>query len=379
MIENKKGLLRLSCLLFSILLCFSLCGCNTENVPVNIQEPVAQSGSISNDTEIIDSPVVMSENEPNMARSVENEKEIAAPIEGPAKELEDISVKFIDVGQADSCVIVTPNNDVILIDTGEKKDASAIIAGLSDFEFEDIDLMILTHPHADHIGGAQTILNTYKTKEVLMSSFVATTKVFNGVLDTLEEQDIVVTQAILGKTYNIDGVEIEVVGVDSVSTDNNNSSVIVKVTYGTVDLLFTGDLEEAGENVVLNNGFDLSAEVLKVGHHGSETSTSETFLDAINPKLCIISVGEGNKYNHPSDKTIQKLRDRAIQYYRTDEVGNILLEIDGVNIVSILDDSFNTTNARSKNSFLFAPNVAEVQLELEDVVVEDVIENRVSK
>lgn len=379
MIENKKGLLRLSCLLVSTLLCFSLCGCNTENVPVDIQEPVAQSGSISNDTEIIDSPVVMSENEPNMARSIENEKEIAAPIEGPAKELEDISVKFIDVGQADSCAIVTPNNDVILIDTGEKKDASAIIAGLSDFEFEDIDLMILTHPHADHIGGAQTILNTYKTKEVLMSSFVATTKVFNGVLDTLEEQDIVVTQATLGKTYNIDGVEIEVVGVDSVSTDNNNSSVIVKVTYGTVDLLFTGDLEEAGENVVLNNGFDLSAEVLKVGHHGSETSTSETFLDAINPKLCIISVGEGNKYNHPSDKTIQKLRDRDIQYYRTDEVGNILLEIDGVNILSILDDSFNTTNARSKNSFLFAPNVAEVQLELEDVVVEDVIENRVSK
>lgn len=379
MIERKKGLLRLSCLLFSILLCFSLCSCSTENVPVTIQEPVVESGSISNDTEIIDSPVVLPENGLSIARSVENENDSVAPIEGPAKELEEISVKFIDVGQADSCVIVTPNDDVILIDTGEKKDASAIISGLSDFEFEDIDLMILTHPHADHIGGAQTILNTYKTKEVLMSSFVATTKVFNGVLDTLEEQDIIVTQAILGKTYNIDGVEIKVVGVDSISTDNNNSSVVVKVTYGTVDLLFTGDLEEDGENVVLNNGYDLNAEVLKVGHHGSETSTSEIFLDAVNPKLCVISVGEGNKYNHPSDKTIQKLRDRGIQYYRTDEVGNILLEIDGVNIVSILDESFDTTNARSKNSFLFAPNVAEVQLELEDVVVEDVIENRVQK
>lgn len=285
--------------------------------------------------------------------------------------LENISVKFINVGQADSCVIVTPNEDVILIDTGESKNASEVIRGLQEYSFEDIDLMVLTHPHADHIGGAQTILNTFETKEVLMCSYVTTTKTFEGVLDTLAEQEIKTTQATLGMTYDIDGVHIEVVGVDSVPNDNNSSSVVLKVTYGTVDLIFTGDLEEKGEKVVLNNGFDLDAEVLKVGHHGSDTSTSDEFLTAVNPKIAIISVGEDNSYGHPADITLTKLKDSNIQYYRTDEYGDIILQIDGVNIVTVFNDSFEAVNARS---FLFTPNIAEIQLEPEHVVVNNVID-----
>ena len=141
-------------------------------------------------------------------------------------------------------------------------------------------------------------------------------------------------------------------------------------------MLFTGDLEMDGEKVVLSNGFDLNAEILKVGHHGSDTSTSETFLNAVSPKLCIISVGEGNKYGHPAEETLNRFKDNDIQYYRTDESGSILLEIDGTSIVTKLEDSFEMTNARSFNSFLFSPNVAEVQLETEQVVIDNALNNK---
>ena len=285
--------------------------------------------------------------------------------------LGDIEVKFIDVGQADSCLIVTANNDAILIDAGEDRDAEAIIDVIADYDIPDIDLMVLTHPHADHIGGAQTILETYIVKEVMMSSYPATSKLFNNLLTALEENpNIVVTQATVGLEKEIDGVEFVVVGVDSIPKDNNNSSVVMKMTYGTVDIMFTGDAEEPAEEIILQNGFDLNAEVLKVGHHGSETSTSDPFLEAVNPKVAVISVGEGNKYAHPADIILKKLTDKGVQYYRTDELGTITLEIDGKDIVTSIEDNFETVNARS-GSFIYTPNVAEVELELESIVIEN--------
>lgn len=285
--------------------------------------------------------------------------------------LGDIEVKFIDVGQADSCLIVTANNDAILIDAGEDRDAEAIIDVIADYDIPDIDLMVLTHPHADHIGGAQTILETYTVKEVMMSSYPATSKLFNNLLTALEENpNIAVTQATVGLEKEIDGVELVVVGVDSIPKDNNNSSVVMKMTYGTVDIMFTGDAEEDAEEIILQNGFDLNAEVLKVGHHSSETSTSDSFLEAVNPKVAIISVGEGNKYAHPADIILKKLTDKGVQYYRTDELSTITLEIDGKDIVTSIEDNFETVNARS-GSFIYTPNVAEVELELESIVIEN--------
>lgn len=241
-----------------------------------------------------------------------------------------ISATFVDVGQADGCVIKTYNNDIIVVDTGEDRKATEILEVLDSMDFEDIDLMILSHPHADHIGGAQTILETYPVKEVLMSSYVTSTRVFTSILDTLENMDTKVTQATLGLTYNIDDVNVEVVGVDSIPGDNNDSSIVAKVTYGDIDMLFTGDAEGPAEDVILSNGYDLNSEILKVGHHGSITSTSEEFLNAINPKMAIISVGEGNKYNHPADNTLNRLKEHNVDYFRTDEKGNIVVEIDGM-------------------------------------------------
>ena len=285
-----------------------------------------------------------------------------------------IYVRFIDVGQGDSCVIVTPNNDVILVDTGDKKDASEIIEDLEGYSFDDIDLMVLSHPHADHIGGAATLLNTYKTKEVVMSSYPATTKTFETLLDTIEEKDIKLTQGTPGLIYDIDGVIVEVLASDVIPNDSNNSSLLVKITYGEIDILFTGDIEIDAENIILDQEINVDAEILKLGHHGSETSTSDRFLDSVNPTLSIVSVGEGNQYKHPALSVLEKLKNRNIQYYRTDEVGSIELEIDGANIVVNLTETFETQNFKS-SSFLFAPTVAEVYLEDENIVLDE-IENK---
>lgn len=361
------------CFLIAVSLCLGLTACNGLNQGEEGQKSEWKD-KIEKDTELIEIPIQQSKEEQESNEQSKNEVDI---IDDGNKE--PIYLKFIDVGQADSSVIVTSNNDVILIDTGDSRDAKEVIEGLSEFTFEDIDLMILTHPHADHIGGAETILKTYNVKEVLMSSFVTNTKVFNGILDTLEEQtDVKVTQAVLGMTYDIDGVHLEVVGVDSISKDNNNSSVIVKATYGDISALYTGDLESDGEEIVLSNGFDLDSDILKVGHHGSDTSTSDEFLQSISPKLAVISVGENNKYSHPSDITLKKLKENNIQYYRTDESGSIKLEVDGVNIIAMLEDNFILENTRSNRNFLFEPDVADVGLEDESVVIDEAIQNRIN-
>jgi len=178
---------------------------------------------------------------------------------------------------------------------------------------------------------------------------------------------------------NIDGVQVEVLAVDTIADDSNNSSILLRVEYGEVSLLFTGDLEEQAEKIILRqvNHEDLNADILKVGHHGSETSTSDEFLEVINPKVAVISVGKDNKYNHPSLKVIDKLMKKGITFYRTDEDNTIELEIDGVDIVTILAGHVETItykafpiNERSllmRESIGSTPvsrdvNIAEVQL-----------------
>ena len=283
--------------------------------------------------------------------------------EGKIAELSDpIEVNFIDVGQGDSCFIVTANNDTILIDAGEKSDALAIIECLDEYEFEDIDLMILTHPDADHIAGAKTILETYDVAEVVMCSYVKNTKMFENLIACLENLDTKVTQGQVGLEYNIDGVNLLVVGVDSNVKTANDSSVVTKMTYGDVSIMFMGDLEEKGEKVVLQNGYDLSAQIMKLGHHGSSTSSSQEMLDVVNPKIAIISCGLDNKYGHPHVETKDKLDTMGIKYYRTDELGTIKLEIDGINITTILNDSLNMNQMLASRNFLFSPDVASVEI-----------------
>lgn len=376
----------------SILLCFiivlSFGGCSKKPATV---EPKPSTPIIVENNE---NSLVVDNNEVEQ-NTIENNEEVKPEVSeikdsndvsdiemGKTSEpLETIDVNFIDVGQGDSSFIVTPNNDTILIDTGDSKKAEEVIECLEGYDFEDIDLLILTHPDADHINGAQKIIETYKIKEVVMCSFVKDTKVFNGILGALEERpNIKVTQGKVGMEYDIDGVHFLIVGVDSVVKKNgelstaNNSSVVTKMTYGDVSIMFMGDAEVEAEEVILNNGFDLSAQILKAGHHGSDTSSSQEMLDAINPKIAIISCGIDNKYGHPKQVTLDKFDAMGIKYYRTDEQGTIKLEIDGTNITTILNDSFSMMNMTAGRNFLFTPDVASVEIVAENDVLK-AIEN----
>lgn len=370
---NKKGLKIIGVLL---LLCSFLCGCTATDTPSESTGNVTDT-SVSS---IIPETSVIPEDVSNEVQS--GSETVVLPIEDTepngSEELKDVVIKFIDVGQADSCLIVTPNDDIILIDAGEEKDASAILNVLKEYSFEDIDLMVLTHPHADHIGGAAAIMETYNVEEVLMPNCVSTSKTFSNVLDVIETEEVTLNTAYIGQMYNIDDVNIQVLGTDSVPDDANNSSIILKVTYGTVDMLMMGDAEVDAEEVVLQSNFDLRSEVLKLGHHGSDTATSQELLDAVSPTMGIISVGEGNSYGHPSDSILKRLFDNGIQYYRTDEMGTITLEVDGTNIVYSFDDNSNVQNKRSGLStydYIVTPNIASVQLEDEKVVLESIENN----
>lgn len=351
---------RYICLCLTLLMSISiLAGCTFTSVQV---EPISEVGN---------SGISVASNEP-----VETvvDKENLPKVEEVKPDGENITVKFIDVGQADSCLIITPDKEAILIDAGENKDAEEIIPELEEEGIDNIDLMVLSHPHADHIGGAETLLNIFEVNEVVMCSYAATSKMFNSLLDTLDTKNILTTQAKIGLVYEIDGVKIEVLAVDTLPKDNNNSSIVCKVTYGDIDILFTGDCEEQSEKIMLDYDCDFESEILKVGHHGSETSTSEAFLDAVNPSLCVISVGEGNSYKHPSERTLSLFKNNGITYYRTDELGTIELEIDGKNIISNFTDNFETENSNS-GRFLLEPAVAEVHLETEVKVLDKVSEN----
>ena len=244
-----------------------------------------------------------------------------------------VDVVFVDVGQGDSAFIITPNKDVILIDAGVESDAKAIIDAMDKYEFENIDLMILTHPHADHIAGAVSILNTYDVEEVLMCSYVATSKTFEKLIDTLEIKDIDVTQAYVGQTYNIDDVDLEILAVDTDKKDNNNSSIVSRVEFGTISFMFTGDAEEITEREILKHYDNLSTNILKAGHHGSSTSTCEDFLDAVFPEYVIVSCGKDNSYGHPHKEFIDLMEKYNRPYFTTVDYGTITVQTNGEDII----------------------------------------------
>lgn len=315
-----------------------LTGCSTKS-PINpplepvVENPIEEPGTVTN--------LLTGEPMPTKEELLQDETiKIEFPPEDATEESSEetqligsTEFHFIDVGQADSILIITPNRKSILVDTGVTRAGTPIINKLNAEGVTEIDLLVATHPHADHIGGMQSIVSQYDTKEIMMSSYIATTKTFENLLDEIANQGKSITQAKPGLVRNIDGVELEVLGVDTLPKDANNSSIVIKVTYGETDLILTGDAESKVEQIILNEyGDKLDAEILKLGHHGSDTSTSDNFLDAVDPDIAVISVGTNNKYGHPSQSILTKLTDKLITTYRTDLNGTVTIKTDGTDI-----------------------------------------------
>lgn len=243
-----------------------------------------------------------------------------------------LEVHFIDVGQGDSILIETADS-AMLIDAGENNQGTTVVEYLQSQNVKRLDYVIGTHPHSDHIGGLDTVIQSIPVETIILPPVTHTTKTFEDVLDAIEANGQRLTKPKVGDTYSLGTANFTILAPNSEEYgDLNNYSVGIKLTYENNSFVFTGDAETLSENEMLENGLDLSADVFKLGHHGSTTSNSNYFLDEIDPDYAIVSAGLDNEYGHPHVEILQAMEDLDIQLYRTDLQGTIVIASDGNNI-----------------------------------------------
>ena len=244
---------------------------------------------------------------------------------------EDLKVHFLDVGQGDSIFIELPTNETILIDASIKDASNKIINYLREENVSKIDYVFATHPHSDHIGGMSAVIKAFDIGQIYMPKAVTTTKTYENLLLTIKDKNLKIKAAKAGNTIiDTDDLKLVVLAPNQDSYESlNNYSIVLKLTYKEKSFLFMGDAETLSEKEITG---DVQADVLKVGHHGSRTSTSQAFLNKVNPSYAVISVGLNNDYKHPHQEVIDRLEKKNIKIYRTDQNGDIIFTTDGYNI-----------------------------------------------
>lgn len=246
-----------------------------------------------------------------------------------------LKVHYIDVGQGDSIFIELPNEETMLIDGGSKSNGAIVLNYLNEQKVKKIDYLVSTHPHEDHIGGLVEIINKYSIGEIYMPDVTHTTKAFENLLLAINNKGYKINKAIAGDTIlDEEGLNLKILSPEKNYSSNslNNYSVVIKLKYKDNSFIFTGDAEKESESKMVNIGYDLKADVLKTGHHGSNTSTTDSFLSKVDPKYAIISCGVNNKYGHPDNDIISKLKAKNIKIFRTDLDGTIVAKSNGKKI-----------------------------------------------
>lgn len=241
-------------------------------------------------------------------------------------------VHFLDVGQGDSIFVQLPNGRNMLVDAGPREAGTDVVNYLKKAGVKKIDCLVATHPHEDHIGGMAAVFRRFDVGRVYMPRVSYTTKAYEDLLRAVRAEGLKIDTASAGvEIINSGGLKAEMIAPNSAAYEEiNNYSAVIKLSFGKTVFLLTGDAEERSEQEMLVNGPSLRADVLKVGHHGSYTSTSPEFLNAVKPTYAVISCGAGNDYGYPHAVTLQKLR--GIQLFRTDLNGDVVFETDGESI-----------------------------------------------
>ena len=249
-----------------------------------------------------------------------------------ADSIAELKIHYIDVGQGD-CTLITCDGHYMLIDAGNNNKGTAVQNYLTKQGIKNLDYVIGTHPDSDHIGGLDVVIYKFTCSTVIMPGITSKTATYRDVVDTMTNKGYKNTLPVVGTTYTLGDATFTIIAPNkSYSKDTNNSSVGIKLTHGDNTFLFTGDAENKAEDDILSNGIDISADVYMVPHHGSDTASSQDFLDAVKPTYAVISCGEGNSYGHPSSDTLNKLREMGVQVFRTDEQGTIIATSDGKTI-----------------------------------------------
>ena len=240
-------------------------------------------------------------------------------------------VHFLDIGQGDSELIELPNGEVMLIDGGNRDDSEFLVEYIKNLHISKIDYVVATHPHEDHIGGLPEVIKTFDIGKIYMPKKTANTRIFESLVSEIKNKGLKITEANSGMNI-LDEKDLNISILAPISTSYekiNDYSIVSKLKYKDISLLFTGDAERESEKQLLQSEMDLSADLLKIGHHGSNTSSSDEFLDEVKPKYAVISSEKGNNYGHPHKEVIDRLTSRNIKILRTDEMGTIVLETDG--------------------------------------------------
>lgn len=266
--------------------------------------------------------------------------------------LDDMQVHFMDVGQADAALLQYSEDETtyhVLIDSGDWTGNEAVDY-LDAEDVHDLDLMVGSHPHADHIGQMDKVMEEVDVDEVWMSGDEADSQVYERVMDSIDDEGAAYNEPRAGEDYNVGPLEIEVMSPDHLNGDLNDDSIVMRITYGDVSLMFTGDAEEHAEKTMVNQQDNLDADILKVGHHGSKTSSTEPFVDNVDPDSAMISVGEDNKYDHPDEEVLSRFDHKNIDTYTTKDDGNILVETDGKDYDVETNQHEDVTAASSQDS-----------------------------
>jgi competence protein ComEC len=251
-----------------------------------------------------------------------------------------LQVHFIDVGQGASQLIIGSTGKTILIDAGNNNKAAVVVDYLKQQKISRIDILVGTHPDADHIGGLDAVIDNFTIGKIYMPKVQSNTKTFEDVLNAVQRKGLKVTTAKSGLTLDWESdATVQMIAPVAEYSDTNDMSAVIHLTYGQTSFLFTGDAEYKSEQDMIGSKVNLKSDVLLVGHHGSKSSSSQAFLNAVKPSYAVIQVGKDNNYGHPTAEVLKRLMDMDVKTYRNDEQGNIIFTTNGKDIVVKYDGS----------------------------------------
>jgi competence protein ComEC len=243
-----------------------------------------------------------------------------------------LTIHFLKVGDADSILVQSPGGRNMLIDAGSEADSHRVTSYLTKRGIKSLDLLVATHPHLDHIGGMAEVIDQFRIGRIFMPKVLTTTRTFKDLMTAIKQKGLKINSPTPGSTLALDpALKIMTLAPNSPHyKDLNNYSIVLKITYKKTSFLLTGDAERISEKEMLTRKYALKSDLLKVGHHGSHTSTSNAFLRAVRPKYAVICTGKKNEeHDHPNPKTLRRLKKFGVKIYRTDLDGPIVVSSDG--------------------------------------------------